>query len=86
MTVATLLRLETLLPHQEMLARNHLHPFDEAMIDRVIYVSHEWTANDAADPAGYQLKTLQVRLYVQRTARVSMFSMLYVCAADYVRL
>ena len=86
MTVATLLRLEKLLPQQEMLAGNHLHPYDDAMTDRVIYVSHEWMANDAADPTGYQLKTLQVRLYVQRTARVSMFSMLYVCAADYVRL
>ena len=71
MTVATLLRLEKLLPHQEMLAGNHLHQYDDDMTDRVIYVSHEWTANDAADPAAYQLRTLQVRLCVQLLASVS---------------
>jgi hypothetical protein len=60
MTVATLLGLTELLPHQDMLRTKKLLPYDQfTMLGRVIFVSHQWTGHRHADATGLQLRTLQ---------------------------
>ena len=60
MTVATLLGLTELLPHQDMLREKLLIPYDPlTMAGRIIFVSHQWTGHKKADATGLQLRTLQ---------------------------
>ena len=60
MTVATMLGLERLLPHQRMLRKNLLVPYNKSeMAGRILFVSHQWTGHSDADATGEQLRTLQ---------------------------
>jgi hypothetical protein len=56
-SVPDLLKLERLLPHQEMKAKGLLREWTEEM--RVLFVSHEWLAWDQPDPKAEQLRVLQ---------------------------
>jgi ankyrin repeat protein len=59
-SVPDLLKLERLLPHQQMKAKGLLHEWTEEMDDKkVLFVSHEWLAWDQPDPEAEQLRVLQ---------------------------
>jgi ankyrin repeat protein len=58
-SVPDLLKLDRLLPHQEMLSKGLLHVWSADMENKVLFVSHEWLAWDQPDPEGEQLQVLQ---------------------------
>ena len=60
MGLKTLMGLEELLPHQQMLELGLLEPYHSSkMAGRIIFVSHQWTGHTNADATGVQLRTLQ---------------------------
>merc|ERR1719436_1136238 len=61
-SVPDLLKLDRLLPHQEMQAKSLLHVWSPKMQNKVLFVSHEWLAWDHPDPDGEQLHVLQDHL------------------------
>ena len=60
MTVKTMLGLRKLMPHQAMLRKKLLIPYNrQKMAGRILFVSHQWTGHADADATGLQLRTLQ---------------------------
>ena len=58
MPVSEFVKLETLRPHQELLADGKLSRWDSSMT-RVFFLSHQWTAFDHPDHTTQQLRTFQ---------------------------
>ena len=60
MSLPELLKLDHLVPHQELLRRGALVKYDpEKHEGRVIFMSHQWAGYDHPDPSDDQLKCLQ---------------------------
>ena len=60
MTVKTMLGLRKLMPHQTMLRKKLLIPYNrQRMAGRILFISHQWTGHADADATGLQLRTLQ---------------------------
>jgi len=64
------LRLDELLPHQELRRRNMLVERDDS-VQTIIFVSHQWTSFDHPDHTGRQLRTLQRMFERMFTGKVS---------------
>lgn len=60
--IAEVMKLDTLRPFQELLARGCLLKYTETMLARVIFVSHQWLGWSHPDPERIQLSSLQACL------------------------
>ena len=60
LSLPELLKLDHLVPHQELLRRGTLVKYDPDKHEgRVIFMSHQWAGYDHPDPSDDQLKCLQ---------------------------